>query len=103
MGNLSRIRGSPDLWSVQLTTSYFASFIRDYDPNPSLQYLDQRRYEKVIEGVTKYGQWQQVDGGKNNSDELRLLDWPSTSAPFTDVEQCAWLGYPLDYYMKGGI
>jgi carboxylesterase type B len=103
MGTLSRIRDPKDLWSVQLTTSYFASFIRSYDPNPSLQYLDQRGYDKVIEGVTKYGQWQQVDGGKKSGDEIRLLDWPSTSAPYTDVEQCAWLGYPLDYYLKGGI
>jgi carboxylesterase type B len=103
MGTLRRIREPQDLWSVQLTTSYFASFIRSYDPNPNLRYLDQRGYDKVIEGVTRYGQWEQVNGGKKTGDELRLLDWPSTSASFTDVEQCAWLGYPLDYYLKGGI
>lgn len=103
LGTLRRIREPQDLWSVQLTTSYFASFIRSYDPNPNLRYLDQRGYDKVIEGVTRYGQWEQVKGGKKTGDELRLLDWPSTSAAFKDVEQCAWLGYPLDYYLKGGI
>jgi hypothetical protein len=103
MGTLPRIRDPQDLWSVQLTTSYFASFIRTYNPNPDLKYLDQRGYDKVIEGVQKNGQWKEVDAGKKTGDEIRLLDWPSKNAGFVDVEQCAWLGYPLDYYLKGGI
>lgn len=103
MGTLPRIRDDKDLWSAQLTTSYFASFIRTYDPNPDVRYLDQRGYDKVIEGVTKYGRWEEVTAGKKSGDEIRLLDWPSTNAGFVDVEQCAWLGYPLDYYLKGGI
>jgi carboxylesterase type B len=103
MGTLNRVRDPEDLWSVQLTTSYFASFIRNYDPNPDLRYLDQRGYDKVTEGVKKYGQWKEVDASKESGDEIRLLDWPSKSAGFQDVEQCAWLGYPLDYYLKGGI
>ncbi|KAI4698555.1 hypothetical protein J4E81_005778 [Alternaria sp. BMP 2799] len=102
-GVLNRIREPEDLWSVQLTTSYFASFIRNGDPNPSLKYLDVRGYYKVLEGVTKYGQWMQVDATKKSGDEIRLLDWPSKSAGYTDVEQCDWLGYPLDYYLNGGI
>jgi carboxylesterase type B len=103
MGTLSRIRAPEDLYSVQLTTSYFASFIRSYNPNPDLKYLDQRGYDKVVEGVKKNGQWLEVDASKKSGDEIRLLDWPSRNAGFVDVEQCAWLGYPLDYYLKGGI
>jgi carboxylesterase type B len=102
-GVLNRIREPEDLWSIQLTTSYFAAFIRGGDPNPSLKYLDVRGYDKVIEGVTKYGQWMQVDATKKTGDEIRLLDWPSKNAGYTDVEQCDWLGYPLDYYLNGGI
>jgi carboxylesterase type B len=102
MGTLNRIRVPEDLYSVQLTTSYFASFIRSYNPNPDLKYLDQRGYEKVVEGVKKNGQWMEVDASKKSGDEIRLLDWPSQSAGFVDVEQCSWLGYPLDYYLKGG-
>jgi carboxylesterase type B len=102
-GVLNRIREPEDLWSIQLTTSYFAAFIRGGDPNPSLKYLDVRGYDKVIEGVTKYGQWMQVDATKKMGDEIRLLDWPSKSAGYTDVEQCDWLGYPLDYYLNGGV
>ncbi|KAH8636429.1 hypothetical protein IG631_08264 [Alternaria alternata] len=102
-GTLNRIRDPEDLWSAQLVTSYFAAFIRGGDPNPSLKYLDVRGYDKVIEGVKKYGQWGQVDATRKTGDEIRLLDWPSKSAGFQDVEQCDWLGYPLDYYLKGGI
>lgn len=101
-GTLGHIRNADDLYSIQLVTSYFASFVRSYDPNPDLRYLDQRGYDKVIEGVTKYGSWGTVDATRKVGDEIRLLDWPSKSAGFVDVEQCAWLGYPLDYYLKGG-
>lgn len=101
-GTLNRIREPEDLWSAQLVTSYFASFVRSGDPNPDLRYLEQRGYDKVIEGVKKYGQWGQIDASRKTGDEIRLLDWPSKSTGFVDVEQCAWLGYPLDYYLKGG-
>ena len=102
-GTLETIRNADDLYSIQLTTSYFGAFIRSGNPNPDLKYLDQRGYDKVIEGVKKYGQWKEVDATKKSGDEIRLLDWPSKNAGFVDVEQCAWLGYPLDYYLKGGI
>ncbi|KAJ8114884.1 hypothetical protein OPT61_g3336 [Boeremia exigua] len=102
-GTLSTIREPEDLWSEQLVSSYFASFVRTGDPNPDLRYLQARGYHKVIEGVTNHGQWYQVAGGKRSGDEVRLLDWPSTNTGYVDVEQCNWLGYPLDYYLKGGI
>jgi carboxylesterase type B len=102
-GTLSTIREPEDLWSEQLVSSYFGSFVRSGDPNPDLKYLQVRGYDKVIEGVKNYGQWNQVDGGKKSGDEVRLLDWPSVNAGYVDVEQCNWLGYPLDYYLKGGV
>ncbi|KAJ4371456.1 hypothetical protein N0V83_004673 [Neocucurbitaria cava] len=101
-GTLNRIRDPEDLWSAQLVSSYFAAFVRGGDPNPSLQYLDARGYDKVIEGVRRYGNWGEVDASMKGGNEIRLLDWPSKSAGFVDVEQCTWLGYPLDYYLKGG-
>lgn len=101
-GTLNRIRNPEDLWSAQLASSNFASFVRSGDPNPSPKYLDARGYDKVIEGVKKFGQWGEVGATKNSGDEIRLLDWPSQSVGFVDVKQCAWLGYPLDYYLKGG-
>jgi carboxylesterase type B len=102
-GTLTTFRDAKDLWSEQLTTGYFAAFVRSGDPNPSLKYLDVRGYEKEIEGAKKFGAWRQVDATDKSGDEVRFLDWPSTSVGYQDVEQCAWLGYPLDYYLKGGI
>ncbi|RAR05633.1 acetylcholinesterase precursor [Stemphylium lycopersici] len=102
-GTLNDIREPEDLWSEQLTTSYFAAFVRGGDPNPSLSYLDVRGYEKEIEGVKRFGPWKEVDATKEMGDEVRFLDWPSKSVGYQDVEQCAWLGYPLDYYLEGGI
>ncbi|KAJ4324321.1 hypothetical protein N0V94_001379 [Neodidymelliopsis sp. IMI 364377] len=102
-GTLNRIREPEDLWSVQLVSSYFGSFVRSGDPNPDLKFLQARGYDKVIEGVRGFSQWGQVDGGKKSGDEIRFLDWPSKNTGFVDVDQCNWLGYPLDYYLKGGI
>lgn len=101
-GTLNRIREPEDLWSAQLITSYFAAFVRTGDPNPDTRYLNARRYTQVLEGVKKFGQWDRVGALQSQGAELRLLDWPSRSTAFIDVEQCAWLGYPLDYYLKGG-
>jgi carboxylesterase type B len=102
-GTLRTIREPEDLWSVQLTTSYFGAFVRNGNPNPDMGYLSARGYDKVIEGVKRNGRWGEVEGKKDSMDQVRLLDWPSANTGFVDVKQCEWLGYPLDYYLKGGI
>lgn len=101
-GNIGTLRNADDLYSMQVATSYFGAFVRSGDPNPDLRYLNQRGYDKVIENVKKYGRWGEVNATRKTGDEIRLLDWPSKSAGFVDVEQCEWLGYPLEYYLKGG-
>jgi carboxylesterase type B len=98
-GTLSTIREPEDLWSVQLVSSYFASFIRSGSPNPELGYLRVRGYTKAIEAIRTTGAWGEVEG-KNG--EIRLLDYPGKRADFVDTDQCAWLGYGLNYYLKGG-
>jgi carboxylesterase type B len=98
-GTLSTIREPEDLWSVQLVSSYFASFIRSGSPNPELGYLRVRGYTKAIEAIRTTGAWGEVEGKKG---EIRLLDYPGKRADFVDTDQCAWLGYGLNYYLKGG-
>ena len=98
-GTLSRIRNPEDLYSVQLTSSYFASFIKTFDPNPDLEYLQVRGYDRVVDAVKKSGTWGEV---KKNDKQLRLLDYPSKKGSFVDVDQCKWLGYGVDYYIRGG-
>ncbi|KAL1610624.1 hypothetical protein SLS60_002294 [Paraconiothyrium brasiliense] len=99
-GTLSTIREPADLYYTQLTSSYFASFVKTGDPNPDPEYLKVRGYDKVVDAVRRTGDWDEVT---SNGREIRLLDYPSRSAPFVDVEQCEWLGYGLDYYLKGGV
>lgn len=99
-GTLNRIRDPADLYYTQLTTSYFASFVKNGDPNPELGYLQVRGYDKVVEAVKKTGTWGEV---KKNRGEIRLLDYPGKKGTFVDTEQCQWLGYGLDYYLNGGI
>ncbi|KAH7135407.1 Alpha/Beta hydrolase protein [Dendryphion nanum] len=99
-GNLNRIREPEDLWSAQLVSGYFASFVRSSQPNPDPEFLKVRGYETVIKGVKEGGSWDAVT--TRNGGQVRLLDWPSSKTGFVDVEQCEWLGYGLDYYLKGG-
>ncbi|KAF2642765.1 alpha/beta-hydrolase [Massarina eburnea CBS 473.64] len=100
-GTLDRIRESADLYSVQLVSSYFASFVRTGNPNPDLEYLRVRGYERVVGAVERTGSWDEVRG-EGNGEEIIFLDWPGSRGGFVDVEQCEWLGYGLDYYLKGG-
>jgi len=98
-GTLSRIRDSNDLYSVQLVSSYFASFVKTGDPNPDIDYLKTRDYQKVIQGVAASKSWDEVSDKRG---EIRFFDYPGKRGDFVDVPQCEWLGYGLDYYLKGG-
>lgn len=98
-GTLSTIRDPADLYSVQLTTSYFGSFVKTGNPNPDSEYLEARGYDKVVDAVKRTGTWDKV---KKDEGEIRLLDYPGKKGTFVDVDQCSWLGYGLDYYLKGG-
>ncbi|ORY12878.1 Alpha/Beta hydrolase protein [Clohesyomyces aquaticus] len=98
-GTISTLRDANDLYSVQLASGYFASFVKSGQPNPDPEYLRVRGYEKTIEGVRRAGPWNQVRG---ENGPIRFLDYPGSKQNFQDTEQCAWLGYGLDYYLKGG-
>lgn len=98
-GGLSVLRNADDLRSLHVTTSYFASFVKTGNPNADLEYLKVRGYTDVIEARQAWGEWEPVQGANG---PIRRLDWPTVSTPFVDVPQCDWLGYPLDYYLKGG-
>jgi carboxylesterase type B len=96
-GTLNTIRNPDDLYSVQLVSGYFASFVRTGNPNPDPEYLRARGYDKSIEGVREGGLWQAVSG---EAGPIRLLDYPGSKSDFIDTKQCEWLGYGLDYYLK---
>jgi len=99
-GTLSKLRDANDLYTQQLVSSYFASFVKTGNPNPDPEYLSVRGYNKVSDAVRKTGSWGVVTGKRG---EVRLFDYPGGRSGFVDVPQCEWLGYGLDYYLKGGI
>ena len=94
--NLDVLRDDNDLYSIQLTTAYFAQFVKTGDPNPETDYLRARGYNKTLEGIEKGDPWKPV-GGKEGP--IHLLDYPSTWTTFLDVEQCAFLNYSIDYLL----
>lgn len=98
-GNLASLRDADDLYSIQLTSGYFGAFVKNGDPNPDERYLQVRGYETTLDAVKKTGAWGEVGGGEGR---MKLLDYPSLSSGFQDLEQCAFLNYSVSYYVNGG-
>jgi hypothetical protein len=98
-GTLPLFRDADDLYSVQLTSGYFAEFTKSGQPNPPVSYLQVRGYQKTLEGIQKAGPWNPVVGPTG---PIQLMDYPSHEAPFQDLEQCAFLNYSINYYLEGG-
>lgn len=98
-GNLSPIRDPDDLYAAQLNSGYFAQFVKDGQPNPSQRYLQKRGYTATLTAVEQTGRWASIRG---TDGPIRLLDYPSIESGFLEAPQCAFLNYPLNYYLKGG-
>jgi len=95
-GNMGTLREPADLYSTQISVGYFAEFIRSGQPNPTEAYLATRGYTKLLENARDNGPWGKV---VNEDGPIRLLDYPSVAAGFVDKPQCAWLKYPVTYYV----
>ncbi|KAL1966332.1 hypothetical protein VTN77DRAFT_4685 [Rasamsonia byssochlamydoides] len=98
-GNLSTLRDARDLYSIQLTSGYFAEFVKSGQPNPPIEYLQVRGYQTTLEGIQQAGPWNPVG---SSTGPIQLMDYPSRQAPFQDLEQCAFLNYSITYYLDGG-
>ncbi|KAL1859207.1 hypothetical protein Plec18170_002323 [Paecilomyces lecythidis] len=98
-GTLTTLRDADDLYSIQLTSGYFAEFVKSGQPNPNEEYLKVRGYEHTLEAVKETGPWNPVEGSEG---PIRLMDYPSREAEFQDLEQCKFLKYPITYYLDGG-
>ncbi|KAK6544821.1 hypothetical protein TWF694_001504 [Orbilia ellipsospora] len=96
-GNLNPLRDENDLYTIQLSSGYFSEFVKSGSPNPSVRYLTARGYQKSIDGAAITGKWTEV---RNKKGPIMLIDYPAELSDFVDLEQCAWLGYPVDYYYK---
>jgi len=96
-GNFYPLRDAGDLQHVQLTAAYFGSFIRSANPNPSAGYLAARNYAYVAAATQVAGTWNQVASATG---PIMHLDAQSSLTPFVDLPQCAFLSYPIDYYLN---
>ncbi|MCJ1313970.1 hypothetical protein MMC25_007650 [Agyrium rufum] len=97
-GDIYPIRAPEDLYSVQLSSGYFASFMKTGNPNPSTAYLKTRGYTKTLQAIQETGTWEQVDTATG---PMRLIDYPATEATFQDLPQCAFLNYSINYFTTG--
>lgn len=98
-GNLYPLRDVDDLYSIQLTSGYFAQFVKTGEPNPTSSYLLARGYTKSLEAIEQTGPWIPVISDKGM---MKLLDYPAVTAEFQDLPQCTWLNYSITYYLDGG-
>ncbi|GKT48772.1 cholinesterase [Colletotrichum spaethianum] len=95
--NLYTIRDDNDLRSVQLSSAYFASFVRELQPNPEATYLSVRGYTDSIAGVAASDAWEPVSGLEG---PIKRLDVVSKTDTFQDREQCNFLNYSVSYYIN---
>ncbi|KAK2813716.1 hypothetical protein FQN50_000114 [Emmonsiellopsis sp. PD_5] len=95
-GNVDPVRDENDIKAAQLVTGYFASFAKTGNPNPSDLYLRVRGYEDTIHGIQESGPWLPVSG---KTGPAKSLDYPARTGDFPDLAQCAWLKYPITFYL----
>jgi carboxylesterase type B len=101
-GNVARV-GFPDRDGLdakfgQLMVDYWTAFARTLDPNPNVGFLKARNYWSTINQIGGSGPWEKVVASEPRMMELQ---WNSRMMPFRDVEQCAVLGFPLDFLTRG--
>lgn len=96
-GNLGTSGTSLDLDNAQLISSYFAEFIRSGQPNPNPQYLAARGHEITLDVVNAFDPWEPVLDSKG---PIHILDFPPQKGSFQDLEQCEFLGLPIDYLLS---
>ncbi|KAH8820922.1 esterase/lipase [Xylogone sp. PMI_703] len=99
-GNLFPLRDVNDLYSTQLTSGYFAEFVKSGQPNPSEDYLTVRGYDTSLAAIKETGPWSTVNSDKG---PMKLLDYPSYTDNFQEQPQCAFLNYSISYYLDGGL
>ncbi|KAI2642677.1 cholinesterase [Xylaria nigripes] len=96
-GNLARkglpMRDDLDLPFEQFIVDSFSSFVRVYNPNPDLTYLQARGYTNTTRHIKHSGVWKAAT--KDNIMK-RTLQWPSFQSSFIELEQCEEIGLPLN-------
>ncbi|KAF2002360.1 alpha/beta-hydrolase [Amniculicola lignicola CBS 123094] len=90
-------RDGHDVSFSQYIVDSWTAFARSGNPNPAPEFLTARGFSNTSTIIEKAGLWKPVEA-KNPA--LRVLDTRVRDEGFKEVEQCAVLGLPLDYYLK---
>lgn len=90
-------RDEDDIPFSQYIVDTWTAFAREKDPNPDLEYLRARGYTNTSAAVGRSPPWNPVQSGKPS---LRILDTTATHVWWREVEQCAVVRFPIDYYSK---
>ncbi|KAF2684484.1 cholinesterase [Lentithecium fluviatile CBS 122367] len=88
-------RDQNDIPFSQYLLDSWTAFGRTKNPNPARDFLRARGFANtsaIVEGTTPWGT---VDAG---NPKLRALNVKPKDEGFRELEQCAVLGFPLDYY-----
>lgn len=94
------LRDANDLADQQLQGGMISSFIRTGDPNIAVGYLQARGYTTTLQLIKKQGPWGKVSSATG---PIKVFQDMAYTEPFQDLAQCAFLGYPIDYYLNGGV
>ncbi|EFQ24942.1 carboxylesterase [Colletotrichum graminicola M1.001] len=101
-GNIVRqgnpLRDEYDLPWGQYLLDAFTSFARTYDPNPEKGFLEARGFVSTLR-AQEQSLWEPAVKGEM---KMRRIYWPvegDMMRDFKDLEQCKFLGLPLDYYL----
>ncbi|ORY09488.1 Alpha/Beta hydrolase protein [Clohesyomyces aquaticus] len=89
------LRDEDDIPFSQYIVDTWTSFARDGNLNPDLEFLVARGYTNTLAKIKRTGSWKPVQAGKQT---LRILNTDVRDEGFRELEQCAALGYPLEYY-----
>ncbi|KAK4143353.1 Carboxylesterase family-domain-containing protein [Dichotomopilus funicola] len=89
-------RDPADTKATQLITGFFASFAKTGDPNPPEAYLRARGYSEALANHRESGPWRPVS---SEAGPGKSLDYPARTISLPDRAQCAWLKYPITYYL----
>lgn len=91
-------RDQDDVPFSQYIVDTWSSFARTKDPNLNAAFLHARGFANSSATMEGSSPWRPVDGKK--SSRLRVLDINVRNEGFREVEQCAVLDFPLDYYAQ---
>lgn len=96
------LRDDQDLYATQLVSGFFGAFMKTGNPNIDVAYLEARGYAQTLQAVQELGTWYAVGTGGEGAagNVVRHFDYPGYDSDWIDVEQCTWLGYPLNYYVN---